>query len=423
MKPKRILIISYHTCPLASEEGKETGGMNIYVLELARQLGKMGCQIDVITRCQDPDLPKIVQVTENFRVVHLVDGPEHPVDKKRLPALIPEFVKSFQKFAAAEGKSYDIMDAHYYLSGLIGLQINNLLPTKIPLVMTFHTLALMKNLAARSVSEQESQFRIDAEFTLTREADAIITPSASEKQYLMYLYEVPEEKIYEIPPGVNTDLFKPMDKNIAKAHIGASPNDNIILFVGRIEPLKGIDMLLYAMKILLAKNPGMPICLLIVGGDVSQHIENWSAPLKQLEQLRHTLRISTQVNFIGQRPQSELPYYYNAARLVVMPSHYESFGMAAAEAMACGVPVITTNVTGISNLIDGRYSALITAVNNPLLLASQITELLTNQVMYNNARKTIMKSVEELRWDVITEQIEAVYSRLTDKEPAVLSNN
>lgn len=409
---KRILMISYHTCPLASQEGKETGGMNVYVYELARHLGKLGHHVDAITRCQDPKNATIVPVTENFRVIHLPAGPAKPVQKKQLVNFIPEFVDSFLKFTQQERLAYDIMHAHYYLSGLIGLKLQERQPRPLPMVMTFHTLVLMKHLVARSAAELDSHVRIDAEFALTEKADAITTPSSSDRQYLKYMYGADERKLFEIPPGINTELFFPEDKIAAKKHIGADTKEKIVVFVGRIEPLKGIDAILYALKILHEQVPSLPVRLLVVGGDISQHIKQWSPQLKQLEQLRHLLRIPDMVTFVGQQPQHELRHYYNAAELVVMPSHYESFGMAAAEAMACGVPVITTNVTGISDLIDERRSTLITTVNNPLLLASQMKQLLTDDAVYEQTKAALTQNVDELSWNVIAEKTDAIYTNL-----------
>jgi len=414
MKQKRILAISYHTCPLASEEGKETGGMNVYVLELSKELARLGHHVDVFTRCQGKNNKTTVAVTPGFRVIHLVAGPCKTINKKILPIYIPEFVESALRFIEKEHLSYDILHAHYYQSGIIGMDINKKLPSPLPFVMSFHTLALMKNLVARSTSEQENRTRIDAEYRLTRKADAIITSSFSDKQYIKYLYNGTDKNIFEVPPGVNLNLFKSLDKSRAKKHIGIPEKTKLIIFVGRIEPLKGIDMLLYALKILIRENPLVPIKLVIVGGDISQHVKKWSSPLKQLEQLRRTLGLSDYVQFVGQKPQYELPYYYNASELVVMPSHYESFGLSAAEAMACGIPVITTNVAGISDLIDEKRAALITTVNNPLLLASQIKKLLTNKDLYHEVKKSISQNTQDLNWNTVAKQIDKVYDRIID---------
>lgn len=405
-------MISYHTCPLASEEGKETGGMNVYVYELSSALSKLGYEVDVVTRSQDDTREKIVQVEKDFRVIHLVAGPELPQPRKNVIDFVPEFIESLNAFIKKEHLHYDIIHAHYYLSGLIALGIRTPETHAVPFVLTFHTLALMKNLVARASWEEESRARIDAEFTLLQEANAIIAPSASDKQYLMYLYEANAEKIVEIPPGVNKKLFRPMDKTEAKHHVGISQTRKTLLFVGRIEPLKGIDMLLYSVKILKMQFPVSPLTLLIVGGDISQHITTWSPEMRQLNTLRQVLHIEEEVQFIGQRPQNELPYFYNAADIVVIPSHYESYGMVIAEAMACGTPVITTNVAGISDLIDERRSTLITTVHNPLLLASQIRQLLTNETMYKEVQRNSIASTKDLSWSVVAGQVSQVYMRV-----------
>jgi D-inositol-3-phosphate glycosyltransferase len=405
---KNIAMISYHTCPLASAEGKETGGMNVYVLELSRKLVTLGVSVDIFTRSQGADNARIVHVVPGLRVIHLVAGPEESVSKKNLLPFTGGFVKQFQDFCQKESLTYDLLHCHYYLSGLIGREIRKLNPGT-PLIMSFHTLALMKNLVARNDAEKEDTGRIYAEMELVAEADAVIALSEGDRQYLKYFYNAPEAKIYIIPPGVDTDMFCPIDRNTAKEHIRVTRDGKIILFVGRIEPLKGIDVLLYAIKIVKMRNPDMPICLCIVGGDISQPSLSWSKTLKELDALRKILNIETTVNFVGQQKQSELPYYYNAADAVVMPSHYESFGIAALEAMSCGVPVITTNVAGISSLIDKEHSSLVTSVNNPLLLASQIEHLLRHPEKREEMGMAIRNKISDLTWDNIARKVSAVY--------------
>jgi D-inositol-3-phosphate glycosyltransferase len=170
-------------------------------------------------------------------------------------------------------------------------------------------------------------------------------------------------------------------------------------------------MLLYAMKILVEKNPQLDICLWIVGGDVSQEKAKWSKELQRLERLRHQLKLTSQVHFAGQQSQDSLPYFYNAAEVVVLPSHYESFGMAAAEAMACGIPVITTNVAGISSLLDAKYSSLLTSVNNPLLLAAKIEKLLINPDKRRQLSHEVHQVVQDLNWSSVASQVLDVYRK------------
>jgi D-inositol-3-phosphate glycosyltransferase len=409
MSIHRVAMISFHTCPLAAQEGKETGGMNIYVLELSKELARRGIYVDAFTRSQDTDQPHVVQVNPFFRVIHVLAGPESPVPKKQLISYLPEFIENYHHFVAEQGIQYDLLHCHYYLSGLAGMEIQRRAGKHLPMLMTFHTLALMKNLVARDELEKEEKARIEAEFELVRAADAIIAPSESDKHYLQYLYSAAEGKVVVIPPGVDVANFKPMDQQMAKIFLGIDPCDQIILFCGRIEPLKGIDMLLYAMKIMVEQNPALRVCLWIIGGDVSQQPEQWSKELQKLEKLRALLKLASVVHFAGQQPQEILPYYYNAADVVVMPSHYESFGMAAAEAMACGVPVITTNVAGISSLIDDRHDLLLTSVNNPLLLARQMANLLGNLEARASISRRVHQTVQDLNWQQIASRILTTY--------------
>jgi D-inositol-3-phosphate glycosyltransferase len=412
MSPIKICMISYHTCPLASEEGKETGGMNVYVLELAKQLANLGHQVDIFTRCQDVTNPRIVEIGPGLRLMHIAAGPAGNIPKKDLIQFIPEFVANVAEFCKASSLTYDVMHCHYYMSGIAGKHLQKMLAhpgKKLPIISTFHTLALMKNLVARSEMETEGTVRIDAELEMVRTSDAIVAPSESDASYLKYLYEADIEKVHIIPPGVDVTVFHPIAKKEARKFVDAKPKDKIVMFVGRIEPLKGIDMLMYAMKIVSHNDPKLPLKLYIVGGDISQDISLWSAELKKLEKLRKVLRIPDIVHFVGQKPQHELAYYYNAADIVVMPSHYESFGMAALEAMTCGVPVITTNVAGISGLIDERKKALLTSVNNPLLLASQIEYLLTHPRTHAQISSEVKTKVHALEWKNVAQKVASVY--------------
>lgn len=408
----RIAIISYHTCPLSGREGKETGGMNIYVLNLALELSKKGFFVDVFTRSQDKTRTKIVQVNDNFRVIHLIAGPEEDVHKKDTYQYIPTFANAVIDFIATEKVSYDVFDCHYYMSGLVGIKIKEKLRLESPLVMTFHTLALMKNLVAKTEQEIESQERVDAEKLLIEKANVIISPSETDKEYLTYLYSAHAEKIYVISPGVDTKIFIPQNQQHAKKSVGAERDKPLLLFVGRIEPLKGIDALMYAVKILLAKGTVPDVALWIIGGDISQKKQLWSKELRKLEALREELGIRSKVRFVGKKSPDELSLYYNAADIVVAPSQYESFGLTALEAMACGTPIITTNSTGVSSILDEKHQALITSSNNPLLLAKHIEFLLTNKTAYKKLSYEVFKKVQDLSWAELATKVIAIYKKL-----------
>lgn len=393
----RIAMISYHTCPLASLEGKETGGMNVYVLELSRALARKGHYVDVYTRSHEKNDALITTPGPNLRVMHLPAGPREQIPKKKLVTFIPEFVRAYESFIKKQHISFDVVHAHYYQSGLAALSIGQ------PFIMSFHTLALMKNLVARDALEREGAARIRVEFTLMKRAQMIVASSKSDRAYMEYLYDAPTEKITVVSPGIDTALFHPMEKKAVRKHIHADPKHKIVLFVGRVEPLKGIDALLYAIKILTKQHPEETICLWIVGGDISEDTNRWPKTLQDLAHLQKTLSLSTSVRFVGRQKQTELPYYYNAADVVVIPSHYESFGMVALEAIGCGVPIITTNVVGISSLLSDDYASLITNVNNPLLLATQIQKIIA---------KPYTAQLTPHTWSYVADRMLSVYKKL-----------
>lgn len=402
MQKKRLAVILYHTCPLSDEVDAEIGGANTYVLELSKAMARNGYVLDVFTRLQDEQSERIVQVLPNLRVIHLPAGNAIKVDKKQQKQFIPEFLNNFYVFVENENIQYSHISAHYYLSGIIAKDIKHRFG--IPMVMTFHTLGLMKNLVARSDEERESLDRIQTELSLMQEADQIIATSTADAKYIETLYSADRKKIAVLLPGVNLSLFTPGDKALAKKQIGADAAHKIILFVGRIEPLKGIDVLLYAMKILLNKQPDSNLCVWIVGGDVSKPAEYWSRELKKLNDIRKVLGINTAVNFVGRKNPQELPHYYRAAELLVLPSQYESFGITAVEAMACGVPVITTDTAGVSDLIDTKHANTITSANNPLLLAKKMRSILLDPSMHNRISEDAVKNVQDLSWDAAAQK-------------------
>lgn len=401
----KIAMISMHTCPMAYEEGKETGGMNVYVMQLAKELVNKGHVVDIYTRLQSRRHRKIVQVNKNLRVVHVEAGPSQ-TPKKKLINFVSEFSKNVYTFILNEKLTYDVIHAHYYLSGLGAIELRDKYNLALPVVVNFHTLALMKNLVARSDLEREETNRINAELMLSQKADLLVASSESDKEYLTYLYGVDKNRVQLIYPGVDTKIFHPLSQKEAREKIDAAHDHKIVLFVGRIEPLKGIDALLYALKIILEKDKNK-VCLFIVGGDVSQKVSQWSKELRKLNELKHILSLTTEVNFVGQKPQNLLPYYYNAADVVVMPSHYESFGMAALEAIACGTPVITTNVSGIATLIDKHYQKFVATANNPLLLAEQIENLLAHANLPE--KKQLTESIHNFTWENMARRIEKIY--------------
>ena len=386
--------------------------MNVYVYELAKALGKLGITVDIFTRSQSSKQPHVVTVDGFVRLFHVPAGPERPFPKTKLRRYLQQFAKNISRIMSEQKLDYALFDAHYYLSGLTALELNKIRRERKPVITTFHTLAFMKNLVARSESEKDGYFRINSEKLLTHESKKIIVPSQNEKFYLEYLDDCPQNKIAVVSPGINADLFKPIPTKDARKATGIPADKKVILFVGRIEPLKGIDVLIYTVKILLKRNRNLKICLVIVGGDILQKRSLWSKELKKLERLKKQLHLESVVHFVGQQPQEKLFYFYNSANVLVMPSHYESFGMTALEAMACGVPVVATNVSGVTGLMDKKEEMLVSSANNPLLLAQQLENLLNNPGQYQKIKLNLPSEVKKYTWSRTAAEILKIYQQV-----------
>ncbi|MCJ7736116.1 MAG: glycosyltransferase [Anaerolineae bacterium] len=407
----RIALLSIHTCPLAVLGGKETGGMNVYVRDLAREYARRGHLVDVYTRAQNPNLPRVSRrLGSRARVIHVPTGPEMPYDKHEVYDHLPEFVERVEDRVRSEDIHYDILHSHYWLSGAAAYELRKLWGT--PIVHMFHTLGKMKNIVAQRPEELETGRRIQTETDIVHFADALIAATPAEQRQLVDLYGADPERIHVISPGVDTERFYPLPVGHAKERIGICSGQKTILFVGRIEPLKGIDSLLRAIALVLDRRPQWrgKVCLPIIGGDPDRGHEN--AEMERLQALRDELGIGDVVTFLGAKDQDTLPYYYSAAEMVVMPSDYESFGMVALEAMACGTPVIVSDVGGLAFLVkDGRTGYRVPA-RDVAGLADRILRLLDDDALRRTVGYRASCWAESYAWPNIAGEIEGVYAEL-----------
>ena len=412
-------MLSVHTCPLATLGGKDTGGMNVYVRDLCRELGRRGIQVDIFTRSQNPAIPRVShRLGPNCRVIHLPAGPERPYDKRLVFQHLPEFIRHLQEFVAQEGIKYDLIHSHYWLSGWVARELQR--EWQVPVVHMFHTLGHMKNSVAQTPAEREPPLRIAVETQIVRFADRLVAPTPLEKAQLTWLYGADPRKITVIPCGVDLDLFQPLPVEEARAALGICDRRYVVLFVGRIEPLKGIDTLLRAMTLLVEDFPNWreEICVPIIGGDASESEETLNAEMERLKALRQELGIGDLVTFLGARDQDTLPQYYSAADVVVMPSHYESFGMVALEAMACGTPVIASKVGGLSFLIKNGVTGFHVPERDPEALADCIRKVLRDPYLRQRLGEAARHWVQHYAWPVIADQIIALYHQVCAKDPS-----
>jgi len=413
-----IAMISYHTCPLAVLGGKDTGGMNVYVRELTRHLGQLGVHVDVFTRSQDEHVPHVLHnLGYGNRVVHVPAGPEYPLPKKQLAEYIPQFAAGIAAFAAEKGIHYDLIHSHYWMSGAAALELKSI--WQVPVVQMFHTLGLMKNRIALSPDEMEGEYRVSGEINVIRAVDRIIAATPAEQSQLEFLYQAPSRKITVIPPGVDTSQFYPIPPDEAKSAVEIPAHDRIILFVGRIERLKGIDTLIRSIGILrergiLAENPHD---LAIIGGDPNVDASMLNVEMARLQALCHELNLNDLVIFLGKRGQDTLPYYYSAAEVLVMPSHYESFGMVALEAMACGTPVVASQVGGLAFLIQDGVTGFVVPDGNPTLLADRLEQLIRDPQLRQRLGQQAADYARQYAWEKIAQRMLQVYQEELAQNP------
>jgi D-inositol-3-phosphate glycosyltransferase len=404
-------MLSVHTCPLATLGGKETGGMNVYVRDLSRELSRRGVVVDVFTRSQSPTIPRIStgRLGENGRVIHIPAGPQRPYNKNLVFDFLPEFVERVQDFVVQENTRYDLIHSHYWLSGWAALDLRD--AWRVPVIQMFHTLGEMKNRVAQTPEEREGSLRIEVEGQLMRSADRLIAATPLEKAQMSWLYGADGDNISVVPAGVDLSLFRPVSRAEAKTRIGISPHRRMILFVGRIQPLKGIDTLIRAMKHVISQYPDLEddLCVTIIGGDPKPDSELEQAEFERLKTLRADLGIGDLVTFLGAKDQDTLVYYYSAAEMVVMPSHYESFGMVALEAMACGTPVIGSDVGGLTFSIEDGFNGYLVPGRDPEALADKIALLLRHTALRDHLGEQAIRWAERYAWTYIADEILDVY--------------
>ena len=413
-KVERVAILSVHTCPLATLGGKETGGMNVYVRDLSRELSKRGVAVDVFTRSQNPTIEQIndSNLGELGRVIHIPAGPETPLSKSETYANLPQFVEGVQAFVEKDGAHYDLIHSHYWLSGWVAQQLKQ--SWDVPIMQMFHTLGHMKNRVAQTENEHEIAERVPTEIELVRNVDLIIAATPAERAQLMWLYKADMNRIRIIPPGVDITRFHPVPVEDARREIEIESDVGLILFVGRIEPLKGAETLLRAVSLLHNGDQSRhsEVCVVIIGGEATKEYSNENEEMSRLHDLRERLGIDEMVTFLGSRDQDRLQHYYSAAEVLVMPSHYESFGMVALEAMACGTPVIASEVGGLAYLVQNGVTGFHVPDREPEELAGRLSLLLDNPALREEMSQAALERAHQYNWPKVTDQIIEAYQSL-----------
>lgn len=410
---RRVAILSVHTSPLATLGGKKTGGMNVYVRDLSRELGRRGVQVDVFTRVAAPEQPVMATLGENARVIHVPAGPPEELSPKVIYPHLPEFIDGVLRFVMQEQLTYDVIYSHYWLSGWVAHELRAQL--RVPVVQMFHTLGRMKNRIAQEQSQVEADLRIFTETDIMSWADRLIAATPAERAQMLWLYRADRRKIEIVPPGVDLARFAPIDPRCAKARIGVAQDDRLLLFVGRIEPLKGVDNILHAVALLRERDPALAkaLCAVVIGGDAESASPD--DELRRLIVLRKRLAVEDRVRFLGARDQDFLPNYYSAADALIMPSDYESFGMVALEAMACGTPVIASEIGGLAFLIQDGVNGFHVPTREPAALAQRIQWLLSDPALRDRISRAARDTAQGYGWPHIVDRLLVIFESVIER--------
>jgi D-inositol-3-phosphate glycosyltransferase len=339
--------------------------MSVYVREIAGELGKRGHLVDIYTCMNDSRQNEIAELSKNVRLIHLSVGNNGDLDKLALYSHLDDFFKELEGFKTHESLHYDLLHSHYWLSGRVGSWAQT--RWQVPHLFTFHTVGAVKNSTVGS--EKEPKLRLAIETHLAKTCDRILVATDEERGHLMQHYGACPETIGVVPCGVNLDLFRPLDKATARQQLGFSEDESIVLFVGRFAPLKGIDRLMEAVAYLQHYER---LRLVIVGGDGYKTPES-----RNLRRLSGKLGIQDSVTLVGRIEQHNLPPYYCAADVSVVPSHYESFGLVALESLASGTPVIATKVGAMESILREGVTGHVVSNGSPRLLARGIERFIS----------------------------------------------
>jgi D-inositol-3-phosphate glycosyltransferase len=401
---KRVLMLSVHTSPLEQPGTGDAGGLNVYVVEVARELARRDIEVEVFTRTTTADLDPTVELEPGVLVRHVTAGPYEGLGKEDLPGQLCAFAAGVMRAGAHEPEGhYSLVHSHYWLSGQVGWLAAD--RWQVPLVHTMHTMAKVKNLHLAEGDTPEPAGREIGEQQVVEAADRIIANTLGEAHELVDLYGAEPEKVVVVPPGVDLSLFSPGDPRAARAAVGLPQDAKVLLFVGRIQPLKAPEVLVKAAAELLARNPEWrgQLVVAVLGGPSGTGL----AHPHGLQELAEGLGISAQVRFVPPVPRTELAQWYRAADLVAVPSHSESFGLVAVEAQAGGTPVVAADVGGLPTAV-GDAGVLVDG-HDPHVWALTIEDLLLDHDRRKALSDKAVAHAALFGWDRTTERLLEVY--------------
>jgi D-inositol-3-phosphate glycosyltransferase len=404
MSVRRVAMLSVHTSPLAQPGAGDGGGMNVYVSSLASALAQAGVECDVLTRTEHPGQAPIVDVEPGFRVVHLEVGPPAPVGKGALLGMVDDLVEAARSHLDAAPEGFDALHSHYWISGVVGHRLKHELD--VPLVGTFHTLARTK--AAAGINDDpHDRARIERETIAC--LDRMIASTADERSDLIAAYGADPDRIEVIAPGVDHAMFSPGDAATARRALGLPSDRGVLLFVGRIQPLKGVDVAIRC----LASMADRRALLVIVGGPSGA---DGTAEVERLHALARDLGVAERIRWEPPQPHGALADWYRAADICLMPSRTESFGLVALEAAACGTPVVAANVGGLRSLIDNGHTGFLVDGRTGPDFAAPVERLFSDPDLAAEMGVSAAARSGRYTWSITAARLRRVYADLGARE-------
>lgn len=404
----RVAMISLHTSPLDQPGTGDAGGMNVYVLELARRLARRGVEVDMFTRATGSSLASLVEVEDGIRVHHVAAGPYEGLTKQELPAQLCTFAREVLRAEAEHPAGYyDLVHSHYWLSGQVGALARD--RWGVPLVHTMHTMAKVKNDALATGDVPEPLARVIGEEQVVAAADMLIANTDAEAKQLVNLYDADPGRVEVVHPGVDLQRFRPMGMPAARAALGLPTEGHLIAFVGRIQPLKAPDVMLRAVAVLLERRPELrsSLTVAVVGGPSGSGLEHPDS----LCRLAEELGITEQVRFVPPVAQAELVHWYAAADLVCVPSYNESFGLVAVEAQASGTPVVAAAVGGLTTAVRDGVSGLLIEGHQPASYAVAFEQVLLEPGLRDRLAAGAVAQAAGFGWDATADRMMEVYEQ------------
>ncbi len=403
----RVAVLSVHTSPIDQPGVGDSGGMNVYIRAVAERLARDGIEVDLFTRCRGGADHETKELSSHVRVISVKAGPCAPIPKGDLPRFLPEFLGGMIREAKAEGRGYDIVHSHYWLSGWVGRAARELWGA--PLVASFHTLGKVKNYSLARGEEPEPQVRLDGERRIIAEADRILAPTPAEAGQLVGLYRADPSRVRLVPPGVDASVFTPRPRVAAQERLHLA-GLRLALYVGRLQPHKGPDVAIRTVAEAVARDPDATqhLQLAIVGGPSGGD----GGEVARLMELAMTLGVADRVMLFPPQPQERLADFYAAADVVLVPSRSESFGLVALEAGACGTPVVAAAVGGLRYVVDDGVTGTLVEGHDPTDHAAALLDVLRDPARQSALGAAAARHALHLTWDVTAREVRHVYGEL-----------